>query len=47
MVSQVIDLVDTLPAVNQYEYLDVHQLSDYKKFDMLSKMEPMGGRKPR
>ncbi len=48
MVSQVIDLVDTLPAENQYEYfkdqlLDIHQLSDYEKFDMLTKMEPMGG----
>jgi hypothetical protein len=40
-----------LPAENKYEYfkaqlLDIHQLSDYEKFDMLSKMEPMGGRKP-
>ncbi len=46
-----IDLVDTLPTENQYEYfktqlLDIHQLSDYEKFDLLSKMEPMGGRKP-
>ena len=39
MVSQVIDLVDTLPAENQYEYfktllLDIHQLSDYEKFSI-------------
>jgi hypothetical protein len=51
MVSQVMDLVDTLPTENQYQYfkaqlLNIHQLSDYEKFDMLSKMEPMGGRKP-
>jgi hypothetical protein len=25
--------------------LDIYQLSDYEKFDMLTKMEPMGGRK--
>ncbi len=47
LVSQVIDLVDTLPMENQYEYfkmklLDIHQLSDYEKFNMLSKMKPMG-----
>ncbi len=24
----------------------MHQLSDYEKFDVLIKMEPMGGRKP-
>jgi hypothetical protein len=40
MVSQVIDLVDTLHAENQYEHfktqlLDIHQLSDYKKFNLL------------
>jgi len=51
MVSQVIDLMDTLPEVNQYEFfksqiLDIHELSDYEKFDMLTKMEPMGDRKP-
>jgi hypothetical protein len=50
MVSQVIDLVDNLPAEHRYEYfktqlLDIHQLSDYKKFDMLTKMETMKGRK--
>ncbi len=38
-----IDLVDTLPTENQYEYfkaqlLDIHKPSDYEKFDMLSKM---------
>jgi hypothetical protein len=51
MVSQVFDLVDTLPGENRYEYfkaqlLNIHQLSDYEKFDMLSKMESKGGRKP-
>jgi hypothetical protein len=50
-VSQVIDMVETLPDVGQYEYfktqlLDIHQLSEYEKFDMLVKMEPMGGQKP-
>jgi hypothetical protein len=50
MVSLVIDLVDTLPVKNQYEYfkeqlLNIHQLSGYEKFNILSKMEPMGGRK--
>jgi hypothetical protein len=43
--------LDTLLAENQYKYfktqkLDIHQLSDYMKFDLLSKMELMGGRKP-
>jgi hypothetical protein len=44
----VIDLVDTLPAEKYFkmQLLDIHQLSDYEKFDLLSKMEPMGGRKP-
>jgi hypothetical protein len=51
MVSQVIDVVDALPAAGQYEFfknelLNIHQLSDYEKFDALVKMEPMGGRKP-
>ncbi len=51
MVSQVIDAVDALPAAGQYEFfknelLNIHQLSDYEKLDMLVKMEPMGGRKP-
>jgi hypothetical protein len=46
MVLQVIDLVDT--CGDQYEYfkaqlLDIHQLSDYEEFDMLTMMEPMGG----
>jgi hypothetical protein len=50
MVSQVIDVMDTLPEEGQYEFfknqlLNIHQLSDYEKFDMLVKMEPMGGRK--
>ncbi len=51
MISQVIDIVDTMPAAGLYEHfknqlLEVHQLSDYEKFDVLIKMEPMGGRKP-
>jgi len=51
MVSQVIDVVDALPEEGQYEFfknqlLNINQLSDYEKFDMLVKMEPMGGRKP-
>jgi hypothetical protein len=51
MVSQVIDVVNTLPEEGQYEYfknqlLNIHQLSNYEKLDMLVKMEPMGGRKP-
>jgi hypothetical protein len=38
-------------VAGQYEFfknelLNIHQLSDYEKFDMLVKMEPMGGRKP-
>ncbi len=51
MVSQVVDIVDTMPTSGLYEHfkkqlLEVHQLSDYEKFDHLIKMEPMGGRKP-
>ncbi len=51
MVAQVIDIVDTMPEADQYNHfkaqlLETHQLSDYEKFDMLAKMEPMGGRKP-
>jgi hypothetical protein len=43
--------VVTMLGEGQYDYfknqlLDIHQLSDYEKFDMLFKMEPMGGRKP-
>ncbi len=48
MISQVIEIVDTMPATGLYEHfenqlLEVLQLSDYKKFDELIKMEPMGG----
>jgi hypothetical protein len=51
MILQVIDIVNTMPAAGLYEHfknqlLEVHQLSDYEKFDVLIKMEPMGGRKP-
>jgi hypothetical protein len=40
LVSQVIDVVDALPAAGQYEFfknelLNIHQLSDYEKFAML------------
>jgi hypothetical protein len=50
MDSQVTNLMDTLPEVYQHEYfkaqlLDIHQLSDNEKFNLLTKMEPMGGRK--
>ncbi len=49
--EEVIDIVDTMPAAGLYEHfknqlLEVHQLSDYEKFDVLIKMEPMEGRKP-
>jgi hypothetical protein len=48
MISQVIDVVDTMPSGGLYEHfknqlLEVHQLSDYEKFDVLVKIEPMGG----
>jgi hypothetical protein len=50
MDSQVKDLMDTLPVVNQHEYfksqlLDIHQLSDYKKFDYLTTIKLMSCRK--
>ncbi len=40
-----------MPAAGLYKHfknqlLEVHQLSDYKKFNVLIKMETMGGRKP-
>jgi hypothetical protein len=43
MVSPVIDLVDILPETNPYEYfktqlLDIHQLPNDKKFEMVTKM---------
>ncbi len=43
MVSQVLDVVEVLPAAGQYEFfknelLNIHQLSDYEKFDALVKM---------
>jgi hypothetical protein len=51
MISQVIDIVDTMPETGLYEHfknqlLEVHELSDYEKFNVLVKMEPMGRRKP-
>jgi hypothetical protein len=51
MVGQILDLVEAAPEATPYTFLkarilETHQLSDYEKFDMLVKMEPMGGRKP-
>lgn len=51
MVSQVLDIVEAVPEDTPYTYfkqqlLEDYQLSDYEKFDMLMKMEAMGGRKP-
>ncbi len=51
MISQVIDIVETMPGSGLYEQFkkqlfEVHQLSDYEKFDQLVKMEPMGGYSP-
>jgi hypothetical protein len=42
---QVINVMDRTSS-SRTSVLNIHQLSDYKKFDMLVKMEPMGGRKP-
>jgi hypothetical protein len=51
MVGQILDLVEAPPEATLYTFLtarilETHQLSDYEKFDMLVKMEPLGGRKP-
>ncbi len=51
MVGQILDLVEAAPEATPYTFLktrilETHQLSDYEKFDMLVKMEPMGNRKP-
>jgi hypothetical protein len=51
MVGQILDLVEAAPEAAPYTFLkarilETHQLSDYEKFDMLVKMEPMGDRKP-
>jgi hypothetical protein len=50
-VGQILDLVEAAPEATPYTYLKVriletHQLSDYEKWDMLVKMEPMGSHKP-
>jgi hypothetical protein len=48
MISQVIDIVTPAGLYEHFknQLLEVHQLSDYEKFDVLMKMEPIGGRKP-
>jgi hypothetical protein len=51
MVGQILDLVEAASEATPYTFLksrilETHQLSDYEKFDMLVKIEPMGGRKP-
>jgi hypothetical protein len=51
MVSQILNIVEATPAVTTYTFLWAHiletpSLSDYEKWDMLQKMEQMGGRKP-
>jgi hypothetical protein len=51
MISQVIDIVDTMPETGLYEHfknqlLEVHELSEYEKFNVLVKMEPMGEGSP-
>jgi hypothetical protein len=51
MVGQILDLVESAPEAAPYTFLkarilETHQLSDYEKFDMLVKMEPLGDRKP-
>ncbi len=43
LVSQIMDVVYTLPGIDQYKYfknhlLEIHLLSDYEKFDMLIQM---------
>jgi hypothetical protein len=51
MVGQILDLVEAAPEAAPYTFfkariLETHQLSDYEKFDMLVKMEPLGDCKP-
>jgi hypothetical protein len=51
MVSQILNIVEAAPAVTTYTFLWAHMLetsslSDHEKWDMLQKMEQMGGRKP-
>jgi len=51
MVGQILNIMDAAPAVTTYTFLWAHMLetsslSDYEKWDMLKKMEQMGGRKP-
>jgi hypothetical protein len=51
MVGQILDLVETAPEATPYTFLkarilETHQLSDYEKFYMLVKIEPLGNCKP-
>jgi hypothetical protein len=48
MILQVINIVDSMQEAGLYNHfktqlLEVHQLSDYDKFDVLMKMKPIGG----
>jgi hypothetical protein len=46
VVGQILDLVEAAPyTFLKARILETHQLSDYEKFDMLIKIEPMGSRK--
>jgi hypothetical protein len=47
MVGQILDLVEAAPEATPYTFLKArilktHQFSEYKKFDMPVKMEPLG-----
>ncbi len=49
--SQVMDIIKTIPAINPYEVLklrllEAHVLSDQKKMDALFQLGPLGDRKP-
>jgi hypothetical protein len=51
MVGQILDFVEAAPEATPYTFLkarilETHQLSDYKKFNIFVKMEPLGNRKP-
>ncbi len=50
-VGQILDIMEAAPAATPYTFLgarllETHSLSDYEKWDMLQKMEQMGGHKP-
>jgi hypothetical protein len=51
MVCQILNIVEAAPAATTYNFLwalglETPSLSDHEKWDMLQKMEQMGGRKP-